>query len=321
MGVSEMRKSIYLTMIIFLVLLSKYSVAAVDKIDALTVIDNTMECVDCPDWHPVGICFWLKCSLFSCDVEESPKIHENLPDLLISTYTTTQSPIDITDGINDVNNANLTNKDESPSELETYIDYKHAEVFTNPTVAVFNAMHDADDEYFCKSGVDIPYFPHFLSSQDPNWDDPDIEAMLGALFGLISTPRIRTNWPLGYWATVYPRCGWGSHPYDAINAAVAAHRAAAIATSDFAPHIYLRPGTDCGNRCWQPQPVRENDSNNHQFQMVFPVKETSGMVMGGEATWANGKNKKSEEGYAWTLWRPYECCKKKGQSFLFSIDW
>ena len=25
--------------------------------------------------------------------------------------------------------------------------------------------------------------------------------------------------------------------------------------------------------------------------------------------------------YAWNLWRPYECCARRGQTFLFSLDW
>ena len=30
----------------------------------------------------------------------------------------------------------------------------------------------------------------------------------------------------------------------------------------------------------------------------------------------------SEDGsYAWALWRPYKCCKKRGQKFLYSVDW
>lgn len=307
-----------------LMLLFLFSVAGaraeVATIDTATIVEKTLACVDCPDWKIVGVCFWLRCSLWDCEVKESPKIHQNLPDLVVATHTTSTSPLVDSLTINNVNAANLTNKDESPFELETYVDYKHAEVLGNPAVVFFNALHEADDEYFCKSGVQVPYFPYFLSGLDSAWSDPDVEVFLGSIFGIIRAPKITTNWPLGYWANVYPRCGWGSHPYDAINGAVAAHRAAAVTTSNFAPHIYIQPSTDCGNRCWPPKPVEENNANNHQFQMIFPDAATNSRVMGGSATWANGKNINGDEGYAWTLWRPYECCKKKG-SFLFSVDW
>ena len=28
-----------------------------------------------------------------------------------------------------------------------------------------------------------------------------------------------------------------------------------------------------------------------------------------------------EGDYVWNLWRPYKCCQRRGQVFLFSIDW
>ncbi len=28
-----------------------------------------------------------------------------------------------------------------------------------------------------------------------------------------------------------------------------------------------------------------------------------------------------EGDYAWNLWRPYQCCEKEGQFFLFDINW
>lgn len=290
---------------------------AVNSIDTISIIEKTIACDDCVDWQFVGMCFWLKCSLFSCDVEESPKIHQFLPDLVVATHTSSDSPLGDVQGLNNVNPANLTNKDETQSELETYVDFKHAEVLGNPAVLFFNALSNTD--WFCASGVDVPYFPYFLSSLDNSWSDPSLENFFPqAIFGF---PKIKTNLPLGYWAPVYPRCGWGVHPYDAINGAVAAHRAAAITTSNLAPHIYIQPGTNCGNRCWGPSAVTEGNTNNHKFQMIFPKTANSGMAMGGSAAWANGKNVDGDEGYAWSLWRPYTCCKKKGQVFLFSIDW
>jgi integrating conjugative element protein (TIGR03756 family) len=290
--------------------------SSVGTIDTASIVEKTIACEDCVDWKVVGICFWLKCSLFSCKVKESPKIFQFNPDLLVTTYTSSDSPLkDVS--LNSVKTANLTNKDHAPSELETYVDFKNAMVLGNPSVVVFNAL--SSSEWFCASGVEVPYFPYFLSEFDKSWRDPGLENFFPqAIFGF---PKIKTNVPLGYWAPVYPRCGWGAHPYDAINGAVAAHRAAAITTSNLAPHIYLQPSTDCGNRCWGPSTVTEGNINNHKFQMIFPKAETKGRVMGGSAKWANGKNVNSDEGYAWSLWRPYRCCKQKGQVFLFSVDW
>lgn len=292
---------------------------AVDSINGFEIAETTIACEDCVDWKVVGACFWLKCTLFSCKVKESPKIHQYNPDLLVATHTSPHSPIHDLENINPVESANLTNRDErsNPNDLETYVDFKHAEVLGNPAVLFFQAL--ASTDWFCAPGVDIPYFPYYLSGVDKPWRNPDIENLFPQSW--LGLPKISTNLPLGYWASVYPRCGWGTHPYDAINAAVAAHRAAAITTSQLAPHVYIRPNTNCGNRCWGPATVTQGNRKNHQFQMLFPKKSTSGMVMGGSARWANGKNAKLDEGYVWSLWRPYKCCKKKGQFFLFSIDW
>lgn len=290
---------------------------ALDKIEALEIVETTTACGDnCIEWQLKGLCFWLKCSWFDCNIEESPKVRHYIPDLLVSTYTT-DSPIDDVDVLNaNTHIANLVQAERGHSELETYIDYKHAEVVGNPAVVGFNTLADSSD-FFCWSVVKVPYFPYFLSGNDPFWSSPSLEHFYPqAILGL---PKIKTNIPLGYWAPVYPRCGWGAHPYDAINAAVAAHRAASIVTGSLSAHIYISPGSNCGKKCWPPQPVVENNLSNHKFQMVFPIAADSGMVMGGSATWANGKNKNLNEQYAWTLWRPYTCCHKKG-AFITSID-
>ncbi|MEX0951571.1 MAG: TraU family protein, partial [Gammaproteobacteria bacterium] len=40
----------------------------------------------CMQWRPVGLCFWLNCSLFGCSVESSLKIGHYNPDLVVSSY-------------------------------------------------------------------------------------------------------------------------------------------------------------------------------------------------------------------------------------------
>jgi integrating conjugative element protein (TIGR03756 family) len=289
---------------------------AVDFISSVAIVEKTVGCTDCMDWKFVGMCFWLKCKLFDCDIEESPKISQFVPDLVVATHTSKDSPLGDVKSLNPVKNANLTNKLQQAEDLETNVDFKHAEVLGNPAALVFNAL--ASSDWFCASGVKVPYFPYFLSGLDKSWRDSGVEHFFPQ--SILGFPKIKTNWPLGYWAPVYPRCGWGLHPYDAINGAVAAHRAAVITTSALAPHIYIQAGTDCGSRCWGPSTVTEGNIRNHKFQMLFPKTANRGMVMGGDASWANGKNVDGEEGYAWTLWRPYTCCKRKG-SFLFSVDW
>ncbi len=40
----------------------------------------------CLNWRPVGVCLWLKCSIYECEVESSIKIAHNLPDLVVPVY-------------------------------------------------------------------------------------------------------------------------------------------------------------------------------------------------------------------------------------------
>src|SRR5690606_31277863 len=151
------------------------------------------------------------------------------------------------------------------------------------------------------------FMPLFLSSVDPYWNETWLERYLQIL-GL-ETDIIKAGGSSGfsgfdfflapYWASVYPRCGWGAHPYDPINAAVAAHRASEITTRDDEPHMYISAEGDCDSseRCWKPGGVSANNSTN-KFQMMHPEIEDDAKAFGGSATYANGKHE-PHEAYTW----------------------
>ena len=40
----------------------------------------------CIDYKLVGVCFWLRCTGNSCDVETSPKIAHHNPDIVVSAH-------------------------------------------------------------------------------------------------------------------------------------------------------------------------------------------------------------------------------------------
>lgn len=290
----------------------------VATLTTVEIYDNTMSCTDCFDWRVIGVCFWLKCKLWNCSVKESIKVSHYIPDLMVNTYTT-KSPWTDTNDWNKPKHGAMTTA-ESHRKLESNLDFKSVDIITHPTLPVFNEM--GEEDYFCKSQHSAPYFPLFLSKTDPFWIQSTVEGILASTLGLIptATNRIKASNQLkSYWAGVYPRCGWGNHPYDPINAAVAAHRASEIVTRTLQPHVYMPTSGKCDNRCWKPPAVVANNDNN-KFQMLYPVPETTAKPMGGKATWANGKQK-IQESYSWSLWRKYKCCAKKGQVFLFSVDW
>jgi integrating conjugative element protein (TIGR03756 family) len=295
---------------------------ATAKLNTGEIYETTMSCTDCFDWKMIGVCFWLKCKLYSCSVKESMKVSHYIPDLMVSSYTS-KSPWTDTQSWNKPKHGAMTTA-ESARKLESNLDFKSVDIITHPTLPVFNEL--GEEDYLCKSMHAMPYMPLFLSKDDPFWIQSTVEGVLASTMGIIptSTNRIKgSSTGFGalpsYWAGVYPRCGWGNHPYDPINAAVAAHRASEIVTRTMQPHVYLATTGKCDNRCWKPSSVVANNSNN-KFQMFYPESESSAKPMGGKVTWANGKQE-IHEAYSWSLWRKYKCCKKKGQVFLFSVDW
>lgn len=353
------------------------------ELKTIDIVEGTIECLDCFDYEIVGICFWLKCTFFSCDVETSIKVKHYIPDLVVSSYTSDSAWKD-TRSWNDEPQGGIA-RSESPRDMDTFLDWKSVDIITHPALLIYNEL--GEEDLFCQSQQDTPFMPLFLSGLDPFWSESMVERALQLYrmdFDYIETggggssssssssssddpfagcrtyPQgqlpddITGGWwtrdsggrlvmmicggdddadsggssldailnsitRAGYWAPVYPRCGWGAHPYDPINAAVAAHRAADIVTRQDEPHIYWPTDGDCDHKCWKPGPVTENTDDDNKFQMLFPVLEKSASPFGGSATWANGKSG-SPEMYAWSLWRKYMCCAPEGQLFLFDIS-
>ena len=107
------------------------------------------------------------------------------------------------------------------------------------------------------------------------------------------------------------------HDYKA--SAVTAHRVADVVTNTFQPHVYIpiAKKDNQSNGEWFPPPVKEGDAKTHKWQQLHPVTSQSCAIFPD-----NPPSMLSEHGsYAWALWRPYKCCKKRGQTFLYSIDW
>lgn len=280
------------------------------------IIQAAIDCIDCFDWEVLGICFWLRCSLFSCEINESIRVGHYIPDLVVASYTY-QTEWDDTKDWNDTPSGAISQTEDT--DQETPLDFKSVEIISHPALPFYNAL--GGEEFFCESMLDIPMFPYFESSLDPSWSDPGLEQLFPQ--SILGIPKIETDvWlPIvgqGYWAPLYPRCGWGAHPYDPINAAVAAHRASEIVTRSGQPHIYLPVTGSCENRCWPPDPVTVNESHDNRFQMLAPTLTYSTRIFGGSATWANRKNK-TRESYLWALWRYYACCEAEG-AYIGKID-
>ncbi|HBQ6314165.1 TPA: TIGR03756 family integrating conjugative element protein [Klebsiella pneumoniae] len=121
------------------------------------------------------------------------------------------------------------------------------------------------------------------------------------------------------WGNIYPRAGALSQTHDYKAGSVIAQRAADLVTRSGQPHVYIPLAASSHDGYWPPDPVTEGDSNNHQWQMLVPQKSASCTIFPDGSSTDSYTDKLAEDGsYVWTLWRPYKCCPRRGQTFLGS---
>jgi integrating conjugative element protein (TIGR03756 family) len=199
-------------------------------------------------------------------------------------------------------------------------------------------------DYLCPSSA-TPFVPYFHSGLDAlawRWSIPEM------LYPQALIPGMREigQFPLWSWGAVYPRHGLVHQSDDAKAAAVIAQRVGDIVTRGNQPHVYLPlasgpvwyapeligsdSDSDAGaglgfsqTRVWDPGPLIERDHTTGEWQMLAPRMESSCGVFGTNDlvslnSWGVGRIAE-DRNYAWSLWRPYRCCPRRG-SFLFSVQ-
>lgn len=294
----------------------------------------------CGRWQPVGTCFFLACSPFGCSVRTSLKVGHYNPDLVVSAYRKVgENPWaemrshlgtaakaggqaivrgligadigegDRTEGTNARDHENLR--------------FKEADAIGHPIDSLASIVSFTG--LFCPSEA-TSFFPYFQSTLDLlAWRTEVPESLFPE--ALIPGLREIGTFPFNTWGGTYPRSGFVTQAEDPKAGAVVAQRTGDIVTHAGQPHVYvpLAPNNlaAIGLQMWWPGPLIENDRTTGWWQMHSPVPTTSCEIFGGNDTlsvssWADGKV--DEDGdYVWTLWRPYQCCQRRG-SFLFSID-
>jgi len=163
------------------------------------------------------------------------------------------------------------------------------------------------------------------------------------------------HWPLQTWGGVYPRTGWTTQAEEPKAAALNAQRAGDIVTRTAQPHVYValsgvsylhndvttildnwvRVGRGglvnrwvpsfSGQKVWPPGPLLEGEPRTGTWQMLVPRLEARCRVFGtndlaSAAGWGGGRVDVGGD-YAWNLWRPYQCCQRRGQVFLGDVNW
>ena len=299
--------------------------------------DATLACLR---WTPVGMCFWLDCSLAGCRVESSLKVGHYNPDVVVSSYNElgqnpwretraalgaaqTAAANGVLGRLGNVVIESAGNRTEGSPERRDHknLVFREADVIGHPLQLLPTEL----TPLLCASQAE-PLAPYFLSALDAvSWRNPLIEMLYPA--SLIPGLREVGDWPLNTWGSVHPRGGWSVQAEEPKAAALTAQRAADIVTRPSQPHVYQPlPGPDVVNQqVWPPDALIENDARTGTWQMLAPLPESTCAEFGINdldtvAGWGGGRVDESGD-YVWNLWRPYRCCQRQGQIFLFDIDW
>jgi integrating conjugative element protein (TIGR03756 family) len=296
--------------------------------------------IACMQWMPIGLCFWLECTPFGCSVTTSLKVGHYNPDLVVSSYNdlgdNPWSEIRSVLGQAQRTAANSLLGSLSPIPIDsagnrtegTARNRDHKNLIFRETDAIGHPQgifSDVVPELICESQT-TPFVPYFQSSLDAlSWrrEVPEIFYPASLIPGL----RELGSWPLQTWGGVFPRTGWTTQAEEPKAAALNAQRAGDIVTRLAQPHVYLPvTGTFSTNQqVWPPGPLIEADHRTGTWQMLLPEVDSGCEAFGvndlaSVRGWGGGRVD-PEGDYVWNLWRPYQCCERRGEIFLLSVDW
>ncbi|EAA6221737.1 TIGR03756 family integrating conjugative element protein [Salmonella enterica subsp. salamae] len=274
---------------------------------------------ECVHYQIVGVCYWLFCSPFGCSVRTSVKVRHFRPNLVVSAYSVTgQNPWTEMSPLS----SPLPGIAEAGGDTNPRAVGQHSKVRFKNADAIGFPAGDALANFFSQFGYvcapsSQPLLPYFLSTLDALAWRSGVPEMF---YPEALTPGLREVSKDGdMWGNVYPRAGALSQTHDYKAGAIIAQRVADLVTRSGQSHVYIPLTASSHDGYWPPDPVTEGDSNNHQWQMLVPKKSASCAIFPDSSTTDSYAGKLAEDGaYAWTLWRPYKCCPRRGQTFLGS---
>jgi len=295
----------------------------------------------CMRWTPVGLCFWLDCDLSGCRVRTSTKVGHYNPDLVVSAYNELGGnpwlEIRATLGLAQktavtgllgallsvpVDSAGNRTEGSSSRDHQNLV-FRESDAIGHPMTSLAGVIPGVSLLCQSQSTPLVPYLQSGLDALAWRQEVPEIFYPASSIPGL----REIGTWPLQTWGGVYPRTGWTFQAEEPKAAAINAQRAGDIVTRVGQPHVYLPlTGTNSGTqKVWPPGPLMEKDASTGTWQMLLPLAESSCAVFGANdlasvTGWGGGKQDEAGD-YAWNLWRPYECCTRRGQWFLGDVDW
>jgi len=276
-------------------------------------ITSSIASTDCIDYQVVGMCYWLMCTMFGCKVQTSVKVRHYIPDAVVSAYSNTGdnpwsdvSFMSVTHSQAENGGDGTTNRQNENNLAK----FKDADVIGHPGIAVFNAMPDS---YSCE-GAGTPFMPYLISTLDfLAWRQniPEMAYPEALIPGMREIGQLTD-----LWGNLYPRGGFLHQADDYKAAAVVAQRAGDVVTRTWQPHVYIPLLADKKDGYWPAEELIEGDEATGKWQDLAPSLSQTCQVF----PHSSSQPQATDGGYAWALWRPYSCCQRKGQVFLFSID-
>lgn len=271
----------------------------------------------CLEYKVVGICYWLLCTPFGCKVKTSTKVRHYVPDAVVSAYANTGgnpwtevSPMGAPNVMAQAGSDGTTNHNAENNITK----FKEADVIGHPGAVVFNQFASSFG-YSCH-GATTPYVPYMLSTLDTlawRYGVPEVVYPEALIPGRREVGGLQSA---NMWGSVYPRSGFIHQVDDFKAGAVIAQRAGDITTRDGQPHVYLPMRSPPEPGYWPAGELKEGDASTGKWQQLSPTVSPSCAVFPNEGLNTDA----GDEAYAWALWRPYSCCKRRGQTFLGSTD-
>ncbi|MCD5986497.1 TIGR03756 family integrating conjugative element protein [Pseudomonas sp. CDFA 553] len=269
----------------------------------------------CMDYRVVGVCYWLYCTTFGCEVKTSSKVGHYVPDAVVSSYSNTgqnpwlevatmSSPTSAAQG-----GGSGTTNNVHENNLATF---KNVDVIGHPGLLAFNSFASGSG-YAC-AGAGTSYVPNMISTLDTiawRYGVPE------SVFPQALTPGVReigSRTAASLWGSVYPRSGFLHQPDDYKAAAVMAQRAGDVVTRSGQVHVYQPLLAQVQPGYWPAGELREGEIRTGKWQQLAPVVSQTCGVFPDQSSAMQSQ----DGGYAWALWRPYSCCKREGQTFLGS---
>lgn len=283
---------------------------------------------DCISWRISGICYWLLCTPFGCTIKTSVKVTHYIPEAVVSAYmnvgenpwtemsvvssTASGAESSLLGAIAGVDAGGGRQEMKVAGQRKQNLHFYYGDAYGHPASQLIGGMVPG---YSCNSAA-TPFVPYFSSALDAVvWRTGVPETLYPE--ALVPGQRELGSTSAGnMWGNVYPRSGFVTQTDSYKSAALVVQRVADIITRRGQLHVYNPLVGNASPGYWPPDPVTENTgTKNHKWQRLSPQLSQSCAVFPD----TNGQVAENSS-YAWALWQPYSCCKRRGQTFLYSTD-